>query len=244
MNKILINSLIVLACFFAPANSYAAPALNEDVDGRTPVDGRTGITVTGYGYASAPPDAARVYLTLGSQFSFPGDGSDPLMVEPDEIENIRDLLLEKGIREETVETNLLGYSLFTPMNPASQITFTHDEPGGLQKFLQELHKELRALQAPALLSIQVTFIVEDCYALEEAAILDAFADAKMRASRLSRLLDLPLGEEVIAVSEDLFPAQCRDSAFSFINRTAFMLENTVSEVEVGAMLRVSFAIER
>ena len=43
-------------------------------------------------------------------------------------------------------------------------------------------------------------------------------------SRLSRLLDLPLGEEVIAVSEDLFPAQCRDSAFSFINQTAFMLE--------------------
>ena len=61
---------------------------------------------------------------------------------------------------------------------------------------------------------------------------------------LSRLLDLPLGEEVIAVSEDLFPAQCRDSAFSFIYQTAFMLENTVSEVEVGAMLRVSFAIER
>ena len=64
--------------------------------------------------------------------------------------------------------------------------------------------------------MQVTFIVEDCYALEEEAILDAFADAKIRAGRLSRLVGLPLGEEVIAVSE----------------------------VEAGAMLRVLFAIER
>ena len=29
MNKILINSLIVLACFFAPANSYAAARIER-----------------------------------------------------------------------------------------------------------------------------------------------------------------------------------------------------------------------
>ena len=114
MNKMLVNSLIVLACFFAPVNGYAAPALDEDVDGRTPVDGRPGITVTGYGYASAPPDAARVYLTLGSQPGFPGVGSDVLIVGPERVENVRDLLLERGIREETVETKHLVYSLFAP----------------------------------------------------------------------------------------------------------------------------------
>ena len=245
MNKMLVNSLIVLACFFAPVNGYAAPALDEDVDGRTPVDGRPGITVTGYGYASAPPDAARVYLTLGSQPGFPGVGSDVLIVGPERVENVRDLLLERGIREETVETKHLVYSLFAPTNPTSEISFIHDDPGGLQEFLQELHKALQAQQAPALLSTQVTFIVEDCYALEEEAILDAFADAKMRAGRLSRLLGLPLGEEVIAVSEEILAPQCRASSWSdFISQAAFSLENNVAEVEAGAMLRVSFAIER
>ena len=104
---------------------------------------------------------------------------------------------------------------------------------------------MQGQQVPALLSMQVTFIVEDCYALEEEAILDAFADAKRRAGRLSRLLGLPLGEEVIAVSEEAIAPQCRASSWSdFISRTAFTLENNVAEVEAGAMLRVSFAIER
>ncbi len=93
--------------------------------------------------------------------------------------------------------------------------------------------------------MQVTFIVEDCYALEEGAILDAFADAKMRAGRLSRLLGLPPGEEVIAVSEEISAPQCRASSWSdFISQAAFTLENNVAEIEAGAMLRVSFAIER
>lgn len=245
MNRILINSLIVLACFLAPVNGYAAPALDEDVDDRTRVAGRRGITVTGYGYASAPPDAARVYLTLGSQPGFPGVGSDMLFVGPERVEDVRDLLLERGIREETVETKHLVYSLFAPTNPTSEIAFIHDDPGGLQEFLQALHKALRGQQAPALLSTQVTFIVEDCQALEEEAILDAFADARMRAGRLSRLLGLALGEEVIAVSEETIAPQCRASSWSdFVSRTAFPLENNVAEVEAGAMLRVSFAIER
>lgn len=244
MNKILINSLIVLACFFVPANGYAAPALDENIEGRTPEDGRSSITVTGYGYASAPPDAARVHLILGYQFTFPGEGLNLFLVEPDAIEAVRDLVLEKGIREETVKINLLGSSLFTPMSPTSEISFTYDEPAGLHNFLQELHKELQAQRAP-LQSIQVAFIVEDCNALEEEAILDAFANAKMRADRISRLLALPLGEEVIAVSEDTLSSQCRDSAFSdFVSRAAFAMENNVSVVEVGAMLKVSFAIER
>lgn len=246
MNRILVNSLIVLACLFAPVNGYAAPALEEDVDGRTAVDGRAGITVTGYGYASAPPDAARVYLTLGSQPGFPGVGVDMPIVEAEKVENIRNLLLERGIREETVEAKHLVYSFFAPMNPASEISFVHDDPGGLQAFLQELHKALQGQQAPALLSTQVIFIVEDCYALEEEAILDAFADARMRAGRLSRLLGLSLGEEVIAVSEEISVPQCRASSWAdFISRAAFPpLENNVAEVEAGAMLRVSFAIER
>lgn len=245
MNKVLINSLVVLACFFAPVNGYAAPALDEEVDGRAPVAGRPGITVTGFGYASAPPDAARVYLTLGSQPGFPGVGSDMLIVGPEDVENVLDLLLERGIREETVETKHLVYSLFTPTNPTSEIAFVHDDPGVLQEFLQELHRALQGQQAPALLSTQVTFIVEDCHALEEEAILDAFADAKMRAGRLSRLLGLTLGEEVIAVSEETIAPQCRASSWTdFISRTTFTLENNVAEVEAGAMLRVSFAIER
>ena len=245
MNKILINSLIVLACFFVPANGYAAPAIQQDVDGRTPSDGQPSITVTGYGYASAPPDAARVHLVLGYQFTFPGEGPDLLLVEPDVIEAVRDLLLERGIREETLKINLLGSSLFMPTSPTSEISFTFDEPGGLHNFLREFHKELQAQRAPAIQSIQVAFIVEDCNVLEEEAILDAFADAKMRADRLSRLLNLPLGEEVVAVSEDRISPQCRDYAFSdFISRATFDLENNVSAVEVGAMLRVSFAIER
>ncbi len=239
MNKILINSLIVLACLFAPVNGYAAPALEEDVDGRP------GITVTGYGYASAPPDAARVYLTLGSQPGFPGVGNDMPIVESEKVENVRNLLLERGIREETVEIKHLVYSFFAPTHPTSEISFVHDDPGGLQEFLQELHKALQRQQAPALLSTQVTFIVEDCYALEEGAILDAFADAKMRAGRLSRLLGLSLGEEVIAVSEEISAPQCRASSWSdFISRAAFPMENNVAEVEAGAMLRVSFTIER
>lgn len=241
MNKILINSLIALAFLLVPANGYAAPALDEDIDGRTPVDGRSSITVTGHGYASAPPDAARVYLTLGSQPGFPGAGSDMLIVGPERVEDVRGLLLERGIKEETLETKHLVYSLFAPTSPTSEIAFGHDDPDSLQA----LHKALQAQQAPALLSTQVTFIVEDCYALEEEAILDAFADAKMRADRLSRLLDLLLGEGVVAVSEDRISPQCRDSAFSdFINRATFALENNVSAVEVGATLRVSFAIER
>ena len=164
-----------------------------------------------------------------------------LIVGPERGEDVRGLLLERGIKEETLETKHLVYSLFAPTSPTSEIAFGHDDPDSLQA----LHKALQAQQAPALLSTQVTFIVEDCYALEEEAILDAFADAKMRADRLSRLLDLLLGEGVVAVSEDRISPQCRDSAFSdFINRATFALENNVSAVEVGATLRVSFAIER
>ena len=122
-----------------------------------------------------------------------------LIVGPEDVENVLDLLLERGIRKETVETKHLVYSLFTPTNPTSEIAFIHDDPGVLQEFLQELHRALQGQQAPALLSTQVTTIAP----------------------------------------------QCRASSWTdFISRTTFTLENNVAEVEAGAMLRVSFAIER
>ena len=241
MKNILFSVLFVLALLVVPTASYAAPLAHEDSEDPVP-----SITVTGYGYASAAPNAVRVHLFTGTHISYGISGPELLLVDPDDLILVRDLLVESGINEDTIKINLFSHSFAGPGGLTSAVAFTHDEPDNLSDFLQILQDDLKAKRGPVIHSMQVAFMVEDCYALEELAIQAAFKDAQERAARVAGLLNMTLGQGVLAISEDYLPSGCKEieNAFnSLVSSYAFMLANTASEVEVGTILRVTFPVE-
>ena len=254
MKNLLVGLLCVVALLLIPAASYGAPRTQE----ATP-DITTSITVLGYGSASSAPDRARVQLLISERPSFgPGGPGSPGLVLPDsdDLELVRDYLVENGVDGDTIQIDLFSSNFpYGPSNFASEITFTYAELDSLRALLQKLVDELEARPGPIIQSAQVVFLVEDCAALEEAAMQAALDDARQRATRLAGLLDMTRGR-VIAVNEDHASAIAigasggciaLDGLASFGIDTFLSgsspLVNTAARVEVGILLKMTFALD-
>lgn len=251
MKSILLSLLCIVAILTLPIVSYGA----RPSQAATP-DLTSSLTVLGLGTASAAPDNASVLLQIGEPPSLVPGVQELILPDSGQMEFVRELLVENGVDEDKIRIDLFS-SIFpyAPANFASEIIFTHAEPNSLSALLLKLKEKMAGRPGPTILNAQVVFLVEDCAALEEAAMLVALENARQRAARMAGLQDMTRGR-LISVSEDhgsvvafgttggCIALEGKESfgMDSFISG-ASSLVNTTSEVEVAIMLKATFALE-
>lgn len=254
MKTTLLGLLCVATFLLVPAASRAAPPAHEALP--IPI---TGITVLGYGTAAAAPDSVRVTLHIGEEPTYGPGGPEMSIIDPADLEHVRDLLVEKGIEESVIEVNFLSRSYsYGPSNYGGAVTFSYSELDNLRTLLQTLLDEMKARRGPAIQGAGIVFLVEDCATLEKEAMKNALNDARQRALQMADLLEMSLGH-IIAVSEDVLPSSAARPAGGCIafngQRTsggytaytslgsAGSLTNSPSKVEVAIMLKATFALD-
>jgi len=254
MKNILLVLLCVATFLLAPAASRAAPPAQVALP-----EPATGITVLGYGTAAAAPDSARVTLYIGEEPTYGPGGPEMSIIDPADLEYVRDFLVEKGIEENMIEINFLSRSYsYGPSNYGGELTFSYSDLDNLRTLLQAILDELKARRGPAIQGAGIVFLVEDCATLEREAMKAALNDARQRALQMAELLEMSLGR-VIAVSEDVSPSSAARPAGGCIafngQRTsggytvyttlgsAGSLVNSPSKVEIAIMLKTTFALE-
>ena len=251
MRSTLLGLFCIATLLMVPATSYGAPPTQEATSEPT-----SSITVLGYGTASAAPDSVRVNLYVGDEPTYGPGGPEMSFVEPADLEHVRDFLVEEGVEEDTIKINLLSRNyVYGPSSFAGEVAFTFSELDRLRTLLQALRDEMKNRRGPGILGANLNFRVEDCASLEVEAMRDALNSARQRAMRMTGLLEMSPGR-VISVTEDVSPigsVQPAGGCISHEERTslggyvmvggASSLSNSLSEVEVAIMLKVTFSLE-
>ena len=251
MKSSLLSLLFTATLLLTPTTIYGAAPTQQATSELTP-----SITVLGYGTASAIPDSVHVDLFIGEQPTYGPGGPEMSFVEPADLEHVRDFLVEEGVEEDTIEINLLSRNyVYGPSSFAGEVAFTFSELDRLRTLLQALRDEMKDRRGPGILGANLKFRVEDCASLEVEAMRDALNSARQRAMRMTGLLEMSTGR-VISVSEDVSPigtVQTAGGCISHEERTslggyvmvggASSLSNSLSEVEVAIMLKVTFSLE-
>jgi hypothetical protein len=200
LSGLLVAATALIAITPLSAIAQAAPSV-------TP----TGITVTGYGEASAPAETATLQLlvTRGDYYGGPPPQPRPGDVPGAEEQRlaapIAQALIAKGIPESAVDvvvSPVLGSSAYGPGGPAvARIDVALEKPDlATVTDLVSAASVAAASESLVLGQIGAGYDVEDCAALERSAREAAIADARASAAVQADLLKVSLGE-VIASSD-------------------------------------------
>ncbi|MCY3902097.1 MAG: SIMPL domain-containing protein [Caldilineaceae bacterium] len=249
------NRFLVIVCALAlallPATSLSASAAEELLPEPEPT-----LSVLGFGTASAVPDSVQVKVQLGQEPSF-GPGA-PQFEIPDAagLERVRSYLIENGVAESSIQVEFFSRNFPLGMlMPGSSISFSYPDPDGLRDFLQTMVVELAAERGPAIQDVQFAYLVDDCGVIEEAAMKTALENAKKRAETLAVLLQMSVGR-IISVAEDnsanvavgasggcIALTGLRSFGIESVMGMMSPLTNSAEKVEVGILLRATFALE-
>ena len=238
--------LCLLALLVVPATGYGASPVKE---------GAT-ITALGYGAASAPPDRVRVSLYIGEEPTYGPGGTELAFVQPADLEEVQDLLIEMDVDEESIEVDIFtsAYPYGGSSRPG-EISFIYSDVAGLRAMLQSVLDAMEDTRGPNIQGARLIFMLEDCAALEEEAMQAALNDARTRAARMAGLLEMAPGP-IITVSEDISSPRVAapgggciaheslesSGGYGFFPN-AGPATNNMNEVEVAISLKAAFALE-
>ena len=252
MKSALLTILLISTLLLVPATSLGAPP-NQESSPEPPMS----VTVLGYGAASEAPDSVIVNLYIGEQPTYGPGGPELSFVEPEDLEDVSEFLVDQGIDVDAIEINYLSRNYaYGPSSFAGEVAFSFNELDRLLDLMQGLLDEMEGRRGPTIQGANMVFRVEDCAALELEAMRAALEDAQQRASRMAGILDMSLGR-VISVSEDVSPvgairpaggciAHAGQTSIGgyYLMGSSSSLANTPSEVEVAIMLKATFALEK
>jgi uncharacterized protein YggE len=173
-----------------------------------------GLTVAGYGVATADPDSAVVelYFVSGSSTKPGGSGgtSPSTPIEPDaptsnaapagdgiseaDLQPIIDAILSTGVAREDIE--LLGGSYYDPAYSSTTLRVTVRDVWILGEVMQAATDASPGLSDISLQGSNVNYTVSDCAALERAALRAAKDDADARSGVLAEALGVSRGAVV------------------------------------------------
>lgn len=210
-----------------------------------------GITVFGYGEASAAPTGATIRLTISAGDPFIGsDSSNIEFIEEEELAPVIDAIKAQGVDEEDISLNTFAQSQFGYGQGAAEVTFQWPKADGISDLAEEIQAVVRRETDYSLASFQVLFTVDDCESLETKAQEAALEDARHKAQRLGELADLEVGPiTAVTESEGLtaiygVPSGCaslKELPADFL--AAANPHNSASEVVIDATLSVTFRTE-
>ncbi len=240
-----------LVLTLVPVASAAAP-----IEAQPQPDTIPTLSLLGFGTASAVPDSVRVQIQLGQETPFGPVGPKFELPDAAGLEQVRDYLIANGVDESTIQVDYLSSNFPVGLLlPGSSLFFTYGDPAGIREFLQALVGEMEAAQGPSIQNMQVAYQVDDCGVIEEAAMEAALESARQRATRMAGLLELNLGR-AIAVSEEHgtnVAVGASGGCIALSGLASFGLEsvmdsmspltNSEEMVEVGILLRATFALE-
>ena len=237
--------LCLLALLLVPAIGYGASPVAE---------GAT-MTALGYGSVSAPPDSVRVDLYVGEETMYGPGGPELAFVQPADLEEVQDLLIEQGVDAETVAVDIFSSDYAYSSSKSGKVSFIYADVAGLRAMLQAVLDEAESRRGPNIRAARFIFMVEDCAALEEKAMQAALNNARARAARMAGLLEMTPGP-VRAVSEDIllsgvaapgggciYLERLESSGGYGFSHSAGPASNSVNGVEVAVSLKATFALE-
>lgn len=162
-----------------------------------------GITVTGQGQASAPPDSTTFQISLSTGM-FPTEPGwqpfgTPAAGGAGPVQALIDALMEAGVSEADISIVLppyIGNGAYGPFGPIAafiEVTITDPDAERVRQVIDAANTGAGASMM-MLGDISVIHTVEDCSALQQEAMTNAFANAQERAARQADILGVSLGE--------------------------------------------------
>ncbi len=171
--------------------------------------GQTGVTVYGYGYASADADSAILELYFGAYSTKPvypetptetdGGGADAgsaqdvrtgPITEAD-LQAVIDAIAGEGVARDDIE--FIGNPYYDAYTTNATLRATVKDLGKLDDIVQATTNAATGLPEISLQSTTVSYTLGDCAALEKAALEAAAGDAGERASVFADALGVGLG---------------------------------------------------
>jgi len=214
---------------------YIGPRVTGQSQTAANIGDSSGISVLGYGDATAPADLAHVTLTFPqTNQSYGPEGPRFEPVDEEEVAQILDALVASGIASDTLNLNLFGRSGYYGPGPAMTIDFAYNEPAELNNFLATVQETLDDDKAPTIQQVTAVFLVEDCAALEAQAWEGALLDAQQRATTAAGLMDVQVGE-LQSVAEMTVASPYGGQSASGCNR----LEGATHAADIGSFLNSS-----
>jgi uncharacterized protein YggE len=171
-----------------------------------------GITVIGYGQASAPADASTLKIIVASEMfgppMAPEPGATPGAAEQETVQPILNALVDAGVPEENIEVVVppfLGNAYSTPFGPATALITVSATNLGEEEIRAVINAaSVGAADASVMIGgIEITHTLNDCSQLFADARQSAYDDAMSKAG---------IQADIIGVSLSNVTAT-RDSAF-------------------------------
>ena len=249
--KALLALLVVFALLLAPSTSSTSSAgPHPDPDptssaGPRPDPGPNSVTVLGYGSVFTTPDSARVTLYISDPSDYGNFGPELQLLELSDLELVRDVLIDKEIDAETIQTHLFSRRYSYDGGFSGEITFTYTEIDQLREMLQGILDAVKKRRGPPIATVQIVFLVDDCAALETEAMQIAAANAATRAERMAGAVGMQTGPVIKIIEQEvggcikLEIAQRGSIAYGL--RTASV--TTERQVDVSVLIEVTFALE-
>lgn len=161
--------------------------------------GLPGLTVLGYGMASAAADSAIVefYFSTGSAVkpdAVPDTGSNSSSeqtqttagIKESDLQPVIDAIVAAGVSRESIE--FLGGSYYDPLYSSATLRVTTNDLGKLGAIIQAGTNAAGTLSNIALQGSYVSYTISDCAGLEKQALQAAKQDAEARADVLAGAL--------------------------------------------------------
>ena len=229
--------------------------------------GQDGLTVTGFGSATVPADAAIIEFYFGGKVtgvepqpapdtrtepgstgsgvspSAPQTGLEAVPITEADLKPVVDAIVAAGVARDDVEVIIMG----DPTYPSATVRATVRNIASVNAVVQAATSAAANLGAITLQGNSVSYTVTDCAALEKAAMQAAVEDARDRGAAFAQVLGVGLGSIVGASNYSYSPyggAPC-DSNFGGViplrDGIAYA-ESQASEVQLIANVSVTFAI--
>jgi hypothetical protein len=197
--------------------------------------GSDGITVQGYGSATADADSAIIELYFSrngpvtdvpasrSDPGFSGSGSEPAAPEiaPDgqevapiteaDLQPVRDAIAAAGVSGDRIQ--FIGQPYFDKFYSSATLRATVDNVDSIDAVVQAANNASAALAGITNNGTNVSYTVSDCTALEEAAMRAAVEDAGQRVQVFGRALGAGVGAVTGASNYSYFGGTPCDPGF-------------------------------
>lgn len=219
--------------------------------------GTGGITVTGYGVASVEADSAFLELYFGGYYvevpvdepdAVPGSGGisyrSVSAISEADLQPVIDALVDAGVAREDIE--LLGGTYYDPYSSSATLRVTVRDLDELPELVEAATDGASELPDIYLQGTYVSYTLEDCAALAQAALDEAVADARERGAALAQALSVTLGGVVAAADYGWSPFGGTPCGADYaapvpIGGVAYA-ESQAPQVEFYATISVTFAL--
>jgi len=219
--------------------------------------GLPGLTVLGYGMASAAADSAilEFYFSTGAAVkpdAVPGNtgtsGSEQAQattsIKESDLQSVIDAIVAEGVSRDSIE--FLGGSYYDPFYSSATLRVTTNDLGKLGAIIQAGTDAAGTLSNIALQGSSVSYTISDCAGLERQALQAAKQDAEARAEVLASALNVARGAVTAAstYSYSTFGGTaCGGGNAPYPMGGVTYAEGQASQVQLSASITVTYEIQ-